>query len=232
MPDRIVRAGILSSEAINTLSWAGEVFYRRLISVVDDFGRYDARPAMLRSQLYPLRVDHVSDSDIGKLLTECVNAGLIRAYQVSGRPYLEVQKFSQRVRSESKWPDPPPTGATLTTVSNPPTGASTPLTVARGPPSSAAVVVDVDVDVCGTRKKPLAPRKTRCPDGFKISDRVYRWAEENGHNSLDAQFDAFMSYVRRKGPTYLDWDEALMTAIRGNWAKLSRPAPPSGKVAL
>jgi hypothetical protein len=108
MPDRIVRVGILTSDPVNLLSWAAEVFYRRLFNVVDDYGRYDARPAILRSHLYPLKVDRVSDSDVGKWLTECVNAGLVSAYQVSGRPYLEVLKFGQRVRADkSKWPQPP-----------------------------------------------------------------------------------------------------------------------------
>jgi len=61
---------------------------------------------------------------------------------------------------------------------------------------------------------------TRCPPDFAISDRVKSWAVEKGHNHLDAQFEAFMSYVRRKQPKYADWDEALMTCIREDWAKL------------
>lgn len=135
MPDRIVRAGILTSDAVNSLSWAAEVFYRRLFSVVDDFGRYDGRPTLLRSQLYPLKIDRVSDSDVGKWLTECVTAGLVRAYQVSGKPYLEVAKFDQRKRADvSKWPDPPSTvGASLSLVS--------------GCPPMSALVVDVDAVV-------------------------------------------------------------------------------------
>lgn len=147
MPDRIVRAAILTSEPVNQLSWPAEVFYRRLFSVVDDHGRYDGRPTLLRAHLYPLKIDRVSDADVGKWLTECVNADLVSVYQVSDRPFLEVRKFGQRVRSEtSKWPDPPADGS--------------------GPPSSAvkcqqmtALVVDVDVDV---------DDKTRAPSGADL----------------------------------------------------------------
>src|SRR3990167_11311858 len=57
MPNRILREGILSSERINTLSVHAELFYRRLLSVVDDYGRFFAHPALLRSACYPLRVD-------------------------------------------------------------------------------------------------------------------------------------------------------------------------------
>ena len=51
MPDRIVRQGILTSDRVNQLDWGAECFYRRLMSIVDDYGRYDARPAVLRAQL-------------------------------------------------------------------------------------------------------------------------------------------------------------------------------------
>lgn len=107
MPDRYVRAAILTSEPVNQLSWAAEVFYRRLMSVVDDYGRYDARPIILRTALYPLKIDRVSDSDIGKWMTECVEAGLVRGYTVDGKQYLQVVKFGQRIRSASRFPAPP-----------------------------------------------------------------------------------------------------------------------------
>lgn len=147
MPDRIVRAGILSSDPVNRLSWAGEVFYRRLHSVVDDFGRYDGRPTMLRAHLYPLKIDRVSDADVGKWLAECAAAGLVSVYQVSGQPYVEVLKFGQRVRSEtSKWP------------ANPGIGGH-PLTNDGGCQQMTALCVDVCVDevVVGSGPEPALP---------------------------------------------------------------------------
>jgi hypothetical protein len=108
MPDRILRVGILTSESVNRLSWPAEVFYRRLMSVVDDFGRYDGRPAVLRASLYALKVDRVSEPDIGKWIRETEEAGLVRTYTVTEKPYLEISKFDQKVRAvKSKWPDPP-----------------------------------------------------------------------------------------------------------------------------
>jgi uncharacterized phage protein (TIGR02220 family) len=108
VPDRIIRAGILTSEAVNSLSWQAEVFYRRVMSVVDDFGRYDGRPSVLRAALYALKIDRVSEPDIGKWIGECQEAGLVRMYTVDGKPYLELSKFGQKIRTlKSKWPDPP-----------------------------------------------------------------------------------------------------------------------------
>jgi len=107
MANRVIRGDIIESESVNKLSWAGEVFYRRLMSVVDDFGLGDARPSILRSKLYPLKLDKVSDADIVKWLTECEKAGLISIYQVNDKDYLEYHKFNQSIRiKKSKYPPP------------------------------------------------------------------------------------------------------------------------------
>lgn len=105
MPNRILREGILASEPVNELGWAEECFYRRLHSVVDDFGRYSAHPSLLRAACYPLRLNDVSDQDVGKWLAVCATKGLVRVYQVDGKRYLEVTKFEQRMRAKkSKCP--------------------------------------------------------------------------------------------------------------------------------
>lgn len=106
MPERMIRPGILSSEPVNRLPWAEEVFYRRLMSIVDDYGRFDGRNSVLRANLYPLKLDHVSDSDIGKWKAVCANAGLVRVYFVDEKEYIELLKFNQRLRGKPKWPDP------------------------------------------------------------------------------------------------------------------------------
>lgn len=109
MPERIIRPGILTSEAVNELSWGAEVFYRRLMSIVDDYGRYDARPKILLAQLYALQLDRVRTADVEIWLQECVSVGLIICYTHENKPYLEVARFNQRTRSASKWPAPPAT---------------------------------------------------------------------------------------------------------------------------
>lgn len=106
MPDRIIRAAILTSDGVCSLSWAAEVFYRRLMSVVDDYGRYDGRISVLKSHCYPLQTDKVTDRDVGKWLAESSAAGLVTVYSVGGKPYLQVERFGQRIRSDSKWPGP------------------------------------------------------------------------------------------------------------------------------
>lgn len=65
-------------------------------------------------------------------------------------------------------------------------------------------------------------RQTSMPEGFDVSERVRVWAESKRirESEVRAGFEAFVSYCRRKGAKYTDWDEALMTAIREDWAKV------------
>lgn len=107
MPNRIIREGILTSEAVNSLSWEAEVFFRRLLSVVDDFGRFDARSSVLRSALYPLKLDSMREDSVQRCLKSCEAARLVVLYSIEGKEYLEVTNFRQQVRSKkSKYPAP------------------------------------------------------------------------------------------------------------------------------
>jgi len=109
MPNRILRDGILQSEMVASLGWPEEVFYRRLMSVVDDYGRFHASTKLLRSACYPLQFDKVSDADIGKWISKCETAGLVSVYPApDGKRYLQILKFGQQQRSKSKFPDPIP----------------------------------------------------------------------------------------------------------------------------
>jgi hypothetical protein len=93
---------------VNQLSPKAEVFYRRLMSVVDDFGRFDGRPALLRGRLYALQLDRVRESDISCWMAECQKVGLIALYTVDSKPYLLFHKLGPARAEKSKYPDPPP----------------------------------------------------------------------------------------------------------------------------
>lgn len=117
MPNRILRDGILTSLRVDALSEGAELFYRRLMSVVDDYGRIEAHPVLLVSKCYPFRASKITPTHITKWLTECCGstpmAGsdgkqlppLITAYTVNGAQYLQINNFGQRER-HSKFPSP------------------------------------------------------------------------------------------------------------------------------
>ena len=104
MPSRWLREGILTSERVDKLSPHAEVLYRRLMSVVDDYGRYYASPALVRAVCYPLAVDRVREADILRLLAEVQDAHLIVRYTVHGKHYLEMLDTNWLKRSKPKFP--------------------------------------------------------------------------------------------------------------------------------
>lgn len=106
MPNRILRDGILKSESINSLSAQAELFYRRLMSVVDDYGCYEARINVLRLDCFGLQIDKIREADIARWLTECEKAGVILLYKVEDKPYLQIIKFGVTPRSKPKFPLP------------------------------------------------------------------------------------------------------------------------------
>lgn len=218
MPNRIIREDILTSEAVDTLDPPSEVFYRRLMSKVDDHGLYDARPAILKSHLYPLRHDRVREADISRWMAACQKAGLIVLYAHDGKPYLQMLKTKWKARSEPKYPIPGSASncAQLQTIA--------PLDVV------VDVVVDEDV-VVGPRKRGKQP-KVQMPKDFGVSDRVRKWAAEKGYDRLQERLEHFKGKALANGYAYADWDEAFMGAIRDDWAKLPKAAPsavPRGK---
>ncbi len=112
MPNRILREGIVGSQRISLLSQGAQLFYYKLISVVDDYGRYEAYPEMLRARCYPFELDRVTVADVSTWLCECGQmpandrqSPLVTEYCVEGKKYLQINNFGQRERAE-RFPSP------------------------------------------------------------------------------------------------------------------------------
>ena len=106
MPTRYLKPGIRDSELIDGLSPMAEVMFYRLLVTVDDFGRFDARPSMLKSQCFPIK-DKITPKNCQEYLQELVAAGLVLAYTADGKPFLQVLRWDNVPRSkESKFPAP------------------------------------------------------------------------------------------------------------------------------
>jgi len=109
MPNRVVRDGILLSKRVNDLSMGAELFFHRVISVVDDYGRTEADPTLLRVAVFPRRLNEVTEPQIKLWLQECTagDRPLITLYAVDGETYLQINNFNQRLRQvKSRCPDP------------------------------------------------------------------------------------------------------------------------------
>jgi hypothetical protein len=74
-----------------------------------------------------------------------------------------------------------------------------------------------DID---TRSSSRSKIKRSLPSDFGISERVRRWASEHGVENVERHCEHFIGYARANGKRYADWDQALMNAIRDDWAKI------------
>jgi hypothetical protein len=75
---------------------------------VDDFGRGDARAAIIKGACFPFR-ERLANKDIEKGIAELADAGCVGLYKVDGKPYLYLPNWDehQRVRNKvSKFPSP------------------------------------------------------------------------------------------------------------------------------
>lgn len=106
MPTRVVREGINYSEVINSLSDRAELFYRRLLHVADDYGRYWNDGNMVLAGTYLLKKgSRWTRKSILRTLKECADKGAVLPY--GNGKYICIPKFGQQVRRKSKFPEPP-----------------------------------------------------------------------------------------------------------------------------
>ena len=213
MPNRILREGILTSERVNLLEPAVEVFYRRLMSVVDDFGRYYAKPSLLRAACYPLQLDRTADADISNHLNIIRYANLATLYSKDGKSYLEIVDFRQQIRAQaSKFPE--PTASDRQTHSKCVSGDKQLI-------ADAHLDVDVDEGVVGTTATAVVvkPAVSPCPhleiislyhkhlptgrqvvvekwNGARAKHLQARWREDPKQQSLQ-WWDRFLGYCAK-----------------------------------
>lgn len=169
MPNRILREGILTSPRVAKLGWAEEVFYRRLMSVVDDYGRYYADYGLLHAACYPRQLTKVSDADIGKWLTVCVNAALVSVYPAQdGERYLELLDFGQQVRAKkSRFPDPPADAQQM--LSRRAASAHLDVSVSEGVSESSEAKASDGEPSAGKPEKPKSPEDAAKADVWRAA---------------------------------------------------------------
>lgn len=108
MPNRIIKESIHTSESVNAMTDFQFRLWVSLITYVDDYGRGDARPAVIKGSCFPLR-GKVTAKDITIALNALAGIGCIRLYEVHGKTYLCFPEWEQHqsIRNKkSKFPAP------------------------------------------------------------------------------------------------------------------------------
>lgn len=132
------------SDTMDSLSPGAEVFFTRLIMVVDDYGAFHANPKLLKAALFPLK--SYTDVQVAEWLDECLAAKredgeyLVIKYCVGGKSYVQITKFGQTGLKRMKRLFPEPDG----NISQPPAiSRNSP----QPPAESRKVIPEVEVEV-------------------------------------------------------------------------------------
>lgn len=107
MPNRILKESICTSDNIDKLSAFEETVFYRLIVNCDDYGRFDGRPKIIASKLFPLK--DIRTTQIESALRTLTSAELVILYEVDGKPFLQMKTWDrhQQIRAKkSKYPAP------------------------------------------------------------------------------------------------------------------------------
>lgn len=109
MPNRLIKDSFRTSDKIASLTDFEFRLWVSLIVSVDDAGRGDARPAIIKGNAFPLR-ERVTAKDINDALHGLAAKGCVSLYKVDGKPYFWFPTWAehQRIREcKPKYPDPP-----------------------------------------------------------------------------------------------------------------------------
>jgi hypothetical protein len=112
MPQRFLRPGIRTSPRWNSVSHEAHTLYIAILTLVDDYGRYDGRASVLWAEAFAVWNEQnprnvVDPQRTVVLCQELDVAKLIHFYEVDGRRYLQVIQWQERARHSSHWPAPP-----------------------------------------------------------------------------------------------------------------------------
>ena len=220
MPNRIIKETIHTSEDVNRMTDFQFRLWISLITYVDDYGRGDARPAIIKGSCFPLR-DRITNKDIDDALRALAGIGCVGLYTVDGKPYLYFPTWEshQRIQTRKpKFPDPPEN----VTVSH---GESRWVTVDDGEsPLESESNTNPNMNPNPNRN----PNDSGCAPRFTppTVEEVSAYVEEHGYH-VDPQ--RFIDYYQSNGwkvgkNSMKDWKAAVRT-----WEQKDKPAAKRGR---
>jgi hypothetical protein len=184
-----------------------------LLLNADALGRFSGKNYTIRAACYP---GHAIDPKlVEKLLSDLHDADLVRIYEHENARYLFIPRYRQRLKAKgSYYPAPPPEINDLF-------HEEAALRRPEGGPEAAEGREGKGIEGREGRKSARARKhETSIPQEFCASPRVVIWAEKRGIENLDRHVEHFIGKATAKGYRYINWDQALMNAIRDDWAKI------------
>ncbi len=222
MPNRIIKESVCTSDTLDKLSWFEECLWYRLIVNCDDYGRFDARPAVVKARLFPLK-ERMTLKDVSDALTRLADMGCVVLYECDGHPYLYLPTWEvhQTIRAKkSKYPSPE-----------------------SGVKSSEIICkqMQADVPVIQSNTNPIQyspsesarmkePSHLLGEHGYvKLTDAEYvRLIADHG----EVEVKRVIAYIDESAAStgnknrWKDWNLVIRRAIRDGWGKKGGTSPP------
>lgn len=198
---RTIKPEFFTSEDIVELEPLARLLYIALWCESDKEGRFSWKPKTFKMRYFP-----GDDCNIDALCDALVTRGLVCLY---GDNLAHIPSFSEHQHinpREKESTIPGPDEYIESRVSDASVTEETRAGRKEGKEGKGKVVA--------------SKRETPFPDDFTVSENVRKWADENGHDQLDAHLANFADSCRAKGYKYIDWDAAFRNAISKNWAKV------------
>ena len=245
MPNRVIRDGLLDSEAVLSLPVEARWLYISILLSADDVGLFEATPFRLARRA-DVRREHAE-----KLVQLLADADLVRLYQVDGKAYGFIPRFSQRLQIKRIRHPKPPIAllagdddainkinnlGSKTTVAQPLRTDAHQISTAAQPPEpepepepeeerKAEGVCKAVADTAPRKRSATNTKGSRLPAEWALPKAWGDWSVSELGMRPDAvrvEADKFADYWHSKtgrGATKADWQ-----ATWRNWCRNAKPA--------
>lgn len=109
MPNRILKESITTSVSLANLTAEEERHFYRLMVQADDYGCFQAHPAIIRASGYGLLLDKVTTEQSARWTASLARENIIHLYEANSKPYghfVNWAKYQQIRAQRRKWPEP------------------------------------------------------------------------------------------------------------------------------
>jgi len=206
MPQRFLRPGITTSQRFNAVSWPAQSLFARLLTLVDDFGRYESDFRLLRSHAFPFgdpSGKEIKLPDVEKMCAELAAAGMAAFYKSGGKQFVQLFRWEERARAQSsKYPE-------LTKDCEPP---------APSPSPSPSPIAIATLAAAFAASDPFRAKWEK----WQSVRRAMGRAPKNWEEMFQEQIDWLEQYPI---PVAI---EILSASIRNNWQGLHEPKGNNG----
>ena len=205
MPNRFIKESCQSSRTLQNLTDFEERLFWRLLTLTDDYGRFEADPKLIISRCFPLGCKHPL-TDVIKCLHVLSDANSLFLYKNDNREYgvfLNFEKHQGPPRAKkSKYPDPPASICEHLQTNAPSSESESDVRIRENLSSESSVSAQ--------KHQTQWPKDFVLTDTLKAKAEAY-WKKKNVSLDVEQAWEKFSAHHHAKGSLFRDWEAAWQT---------------------